>query len=87
MTCNPFDCTQCNSHAKRKNKQNQYNKEQAMNIVKILMEREDISREDANEMLWDARNEVLEALENGEDAEAIFTDITGLEPEYMSCIL
>ena len=58
-----------------------------MNIVKILMEREDINREDANEMLWDARSEVLEALENGEDAEAIFTDITGLEPEYMSCIL
>ena len=55
-----------------------------MNIVKILMEREDINREDANEMLWDARGEVLEALENGEDAEAIFTDITGLEPEYMS---
>ena len=27
-----------------------------MNIVKILMEREDINREDANEMLWDARS-------------------------------
>jgi hypothetical protein len=38
-------------------------------------------------MLWDARGEVLDALENGEDAEEIFTDITGLEPEYMSCIL
>jgi|InofroStandDraft_1065614.scaffolds.fasta_scaffold03430_25 hypothetical protein len=58
-----------------------------MNIVKLLMEREDISREEANEMLWDARGEVLDALENGEDAEEIFTDITGLEPEYMSCIL
>ena len=58
-----------------------------MNIVKLLMEREDISREEANEMLSDARGEVLDALENGEDAEEIFTDITGLEPEYMSCIL
>ncbi len=57
-----------------------------MNIVKLLMEREDISREEANEMLWDARGEVLDALD-GEDAEEIFTDITGLEPEYMSCIL
>lgn len=58
-----------------------------MNMVKILMERENISREEANDILWEAKHAVEEALENGGDAQDVFTDITGLEPDYLSCIL
>jgi len=52
-------------------------------IVKILMRRDDMSREEAYEALQEAR----ERLEEGEDPEEILLEEFGLEPDYLFDLL
>jgi hypothetical protein len=48
-------------------------------IADILMERDSMSRSEAEEMVHDAKVRVL----NGEDPEEILYDDFGLEPDYV----
>ncbi len=48
-------------------------------IVRILMRRDGMERDDAEDLLQDAR----EAVEDGEDPEEILADWFGLEPDYV----
>lgn len=48
-------------------------------LMKILMQRDGMSREDADEMIKDAKLRVV----NGEDPEEILHDDFGLEPDYV----
>ncbi|EFL85802.1 hypothetical protein HMPREF0326_01505 [Desulfovibrio sp. 3_1_syn3] len=56
-------------------------------LLTILMRRDGLSREEALETIRDAREAVMEALENGDDPEEIFADIMGLEPDYIIGII
>ena len=56
-------------------------------LLTILMLRDGLSREEALETIRDAREAVMEALENGDDPEEIFADIMGLEPDYIIGII
>ena len=48
-------------------------------IVKILQERDGLSKEEAQELLEEARQAVRE----GEDPEEVCADYFGLEPDYI----
>jgi len=48
-------------------------------IVQILMRRDDMSQEDAEQLLLEAR----EAVYAGEDPEEVLADYFGLEPDYI----
>lgn len=48
-------------------------------IVNILMKRDDMSREEAEEALQEAR----ERMNEGEDPEEILLEEFGLEPDYL----
>lgn len=48
-------------------------------IQQILMRRDGMSREDANELIHELRQRVLE----GEDPEELLHDELGLEPDYI----
>lgn len=48
-------------------------------IVRILMERDGMERDEAEDLLRDARA----AVEEGEDPEEILEDFFGLEPDYV----
>lgn len=52
-------------------------------IVSILMERDDMSRGEAEDLVQQARLAVL----NGEDPEEILLEEFGLEPDYLFDIL
>ena len=52
-------------------------------IVKVLMERDGLTRHDAMDMLLDAKARVAE----GEDPEEILTEEFGLEPDYIEDLL
>lgn len=52
-------------------------------IVRVLMERDGCSREDALDLLNDARERVLD----GENPEDILMDDFGLEPDYIFDLL
>ena len=56
-------------------------------LLTILMRRDGLTREEALETLRDARGAVLEAIQNGDDPEDAFMDITGLEPDYIMNII
>ena len=56
-------------------------------LLTILMRRDGLTREEAFETLRDAREAVLEAIQNGDDPEDAFMDITGLEPDYIMNII
>lgn len=56
-------------------------------LLTILMRRDGLTREEALETLRDAREAVLEAIQNGDDPEDVFMDITGLEPDYIMNII
>ena len=56
-------------------------------LLTILMRRDGLTREEALETLRDAREAVLEAIQNGDDPEDAFMDITGLEPDYIMNII
>lgn len=55
-------------------------------IVKILMERDNMSQEDAEDLLNEAKDEAQEVLENDgglDEIEDILKDYFGLEPDYI----
>ena len=54
-----------------------------MSIKKVLMERDGISAEEAEEMIEELRERVLE----GEDAEELLLEELGLEPDYVDELL
>lgn len=57
------------------------------NLISILMKRDGLDREEARDLVREARMAVHEALEFGYDPEEAFTDATGLEPDYIMDIL
>lgn len=58
-------------------------------IIKILMDRDDMSRKEAIELINDVKEMMQEAIEDGSymEAEEIFEDELGLEPDYIFDIL
>ena len=48
-------------------------------LKKVLIERDELTSDEADEMIRDARNRVLD----GEDPEEILLDDFGLEPDYI----
>lgn len=52
-------------------------------IVRILMKRDGMERDDAEDLLRNAR----EAVEDGEDPEEILAEWFGLEPDYVYDLL
>ena len=58
-------------------------------VVKILMERDSISEEDAVKLIQEGKIAIIDALmESGEEAALeTFTDFFGLEPDYILAIL
>ena len=54
-------------------------------IKKVLMERDNMSSEDADDLIRDAKETLQEYLENGEEylAEDICAEFFGLEPDYI----
>ena len=55
-------------------------------VVKILMELDEIDQETAEALVRETRNEILNA-ENVFDADDIIMDYLGLEPDYIFDIL
>jgi hypothetical protein len=54
------------------------------NIIKILMERDGITYEEAKEAYEDTREEILQSIEDGYlDADEILADNLGLELDYI----
>lgn len=56
-------------------------------MLEILMERDGMSRNEALQLLREVQVAIREAFENGEDPEEIFTDMTGLEPDYLLALI
>ena len=52
-------------------------------IKEILIERDDISEQAAEDLINDARKDLYKRLEDGEDASDICFDWFGLEPDYL----
>ncbi len=52
-------------------------------LVSILMRRDGMERDDAEDLLQDARA----AVEDGEDPEEILQDYFGLEPDYLEDLI
>ena len=58
-------------------------------VVRILMRRDDMTREEATELVKDTMGEVMSAIEAGDFslAEEIFEGDLGLEPDYLMLML
>lgn len=56
-------------------------------VVKILMERDGMTEEEAKAEVRAGRQEMLEALEYGEDLDDMMSDLFGLEPDYLFDVL
>lgn len=58
-------------------------------IVKILMDRDDMTEEEARDLMNDVRSEMDNAIECGDYslAEEIFESDLGLEPDYIMDIM
>lgn len=59
------------------------NKTAAKEIIEIFMHRDGLSREDAIEVLNEAYSAVQDAILGGYDADEIWMEETGLEPDYL----
>lgn len=55
-------------------------------VVKILMERDEIDRETAEDIVRETLNELLN-LENPFEADDVMRDYLGLEPDYIFDVL
>ncbi len=55
------------------------------NIKQVLMQRDGMSAADANDLIREAKEQLQEYLENGEEylAEDICAEFFGLEPDYL----
>lgn len=56
-------------------------------IVKILMSRDEMTKEEAIELIWDVRRMFEECEYDPAECEEIFYEEIGLEPEYMLAML
>lgn len=56
-------------------------------IKEILMDRDGMTEKEANELIEEAKDDLYERLENGEDAFDICADWFGLEPDYIFSLL
>lgn len=56
-------------------------------IIEILVKRDNISREEAKNLLAEAMNEVFLAMQNGDDPEEVFTMYTGLESDFFYMLI
>ena len=56
-------------------------------IVKILMSRDEMTKEEAIELIWDVRRMFEECEYDPVEYEEIFYEEIGLEPEYMLAML
>ena len=52
-------------------------------VLRHLMAQEGLTRKEAESMYKDAKEAVMEAIKNGEDAMSVFEDEFGLEPDYL----
>ena len=52
-------------------------------LTKTLMERDDLTREEAEEQISDCREELYQRLEEGEMPYDICEEYFGLEPDYL----
>lgn len=59
------------------------NRAVAKEIVEIFMRRDGMIREDAIEHFKEAYSAVQEAILNGDDADEVWMEETGLEPDYL----
>lgn len=60
-----------------------------LGVTKVLMQRDNITQEEAEVWVEDCREQMLDSLEgyNGYDAEEILMSEMGLEPDYLFEIL
>lgn len=58
-----------------------------MNLIKVLMESEDMTREEAIAYRKEMRERLFEAMEEGEDPHEIIQDEYGLEPDYLEGLI
>lgn len=57
-------------------------------IIKILMDRDGLTCEEAREIYEETREEIYEALENGDcDVDDILSTNLCLEPDYIFCFI
>lgn len=54
-----------------------------MNAIQILMQRDDLTEEEATEIVKDAVEAALEELFYDGDPEEVWMEETGLEPDYL----
>ena len=52
-------------------------------IAEILIRRDGLSREEANSLVENAREELYDRIENSENAYDICKEFFGLEPDYL----
>lgn len=56
-------------------------------IKEVLMRRDHISEDEAEDMIEEARGDLMERLENGEMPEDICEEWFGLEPDYIDDLI
>ena len=54
-------------------------------IIKILMERDGITEEEARSLVNETRDEIM-MLDNPMEADNVLMEYLGLEPDYLDCI-
>lgn len=54
-----------------------------MNAIEVLMQRDDLTEEEATEIVQDAVQAALEELASDGDPEEVWMQETGLEPDYL----
>ena len=54
-------------------------------VIKILMERDGISEEEARTLIKETRDEIM-MLDDPCKADEVFMEYLGLEPDYLDCI-
>jgi len=58
-----------------------------MSIKQILMRRDNLTADEADEQIAEAKEELLQRLERGEPADDICEEFFGLEPDYLMELL
>ena len=56
-------------------------------VVKVLMERDGMTEAEAKMAVREGQSELHEAISQGLDVEDVFSDIFGLEPDYLFDVL
>ena len=56
-------------------------------LKKVLMERDEITGEEADEQISNAYDELMERIGNGEDGSDFMMEEFGLEPDYLEDLI